>query len=65
MNRTLAAVTLGTSALVYGGLLNGYLVVFQLAQIFKFPLPQIWRLVTPFWVTGSGLSLLFDTYFCS
>ena len=38
--------------------------MFYLPWIFKFPLPELWRLVTPFWVTGGGLSILFDTYFC-
>ncbi|MCJ1466911.1 hypothetical protein MMC07_005533 [Pseudocyphellaria aurata] len=26
-------------------------------------MPEIWRLATPFWLTGGGLSILFDTYF--
>lgn len=30
--------------------------------LFKFP-PEPWRLLTSFLITGSGLSLLFDTYF--
>ena len=38
--------------------------MFYLPWIFKFPLPEVWRFVTPFWVTGGGISILFDTYFC-
>ena len=63
MSRTLTALTLATSLLVYGNLLNGSRVVFHLPWIFKFPMPEVWRFFTPFWVTGPGLSILFDTYF--
>lgn len=38
--------------------------MFYLPWILKFPLPEVWRFVTPFWVTGGGISILFDTYFC-
>lgn len=63
VSRTLTALTLGTSLLVYGNIISGSRVVFYLPWIFKFPLPEVWRFVTPFWVTGGGLSILFDTYF--
>ena len=26
-------------------------------------MPEIWRFFSPFWVTGPGLGILFDTYF--
>lgn len=64
MRRTLTALTLITSLLVYGGLLSFARVVFYLPWIFKFPVPEIWRLFTSFWMTGPSLSILFDTYFC-
>ena len=60
----MTALTLGTSLLVHGNIISGSRVVFYLPWIFKFPLPEVWRFVTPFWVTGGGLSILFDTYFC-
>ncbi|PWY64984.1 DER1-domain-containing protein [Aspergillus heteromorphus CBS 117.55] len=50
------------SVLVHGGLLNGYYVVFQRHFVFKF-LPEIWRLFSPFMITGPGISLIFDVYF--
>lgn len=60
--RTLTALTFGQSLLVHGGLLSGYRVLFLPSLIFKL-LPEAWRLVTPFLLTGSGLSFLFDLYF--
>lgn len=62
--RTLAAATLTTSILVYTKLLPGYWVVFFLPAFLKIP-PQLWRLVTPFLVTGPQLGILMDTYFCA
>ena len=63
MIRTLTAATLVTSLLVYGTLLNGQYVIFYLPWVFmKFP-PQLWRIVTSFWLTGPGLGILFDPYF--
>lgn len=50
------------SLLVHGGLLNGYLVLFHLPWVLKFPLPQLWRLITPFLLTGNGFSALWDLY---
>ena len=64
MGRTLTALTLGTSLLVHGNIVSGSRVIFYLPWIFKFPMPEVWRSVTSFWVTGSNLSILFDTYFC-
>ncbi|CRG88550.1 Derlin-1 [Talaromyces islandicus] len=60
--RTLTALTCLESALVYGGLLNGYHIVFLPGQIFKL-LPEVWRLATPFLLTKPQLSFLFDLYF--
>ena len=64
MSRTLTALTATTSILVYGQLLSGSRIIFYLPWILKFPMPEIWRLATSFWLTGGGLSILFDTYFC-
>lgn len=44
------------------GLLPGYHVIFHVFYIWKFP-PELWRIPTSFLLTGSGLGLLFDTYF--
>lgn len=63
VSRTLTALTFGTSILLYGGLLSGKWVIFYLPWIFKFPMPEVWRFFSPFWVTGPGLGILFDTYF--
>ena len=62
--RTITALTLGTSLLCYGGLLSFQRVLFILPWVFKFPFPEVWRLVTPFWITGPKLSIIFDTIFC-
>ncbi|KAJ5885683.1 hypothetical protein N7504_011519 [Penicillium tannophilum] len=62
VTRTITALTLVQSVLVYGGVLSGYYVVFWPAQIFKL-LPEIWRLATPFLLTGPRLSFFFDLYF--
>lgn len=44
------------------GFINlGYLVYYPEA-VFSFP-PQIWRLVTGFFLTSGGLALVFDSYF--
>ncbi|KAL1969066.1 hypothetical protein VTN77DRAFT_900 [Rasamsonia byssochlamydoides] len=62
VSRTLTALTFVQSALVYGGLLNGYHIIFRLDEILKLP-PEIWRLVTPFLLTGPQLDFLWDLYF--
>ena len=59
----MTALTLVTSLLVYGNIISGGRVVFYLPWIFKYPMPEVWRFVTSFWLTGAGLSILFDTYF--
>ncbi|KAJ5953434.1 hypothetical protein N7454_000330 [Penicillium verhagenii] len=61
VTRTITALTLVQSALVYGGVLNGYHVIFWPDRIFKL-LPEIWRLATPFLLTGPNLSFVFDLY---
>ncbi|CAI7628444.1 unnamed protein product [Penicillium manginii] len=62
VSRTITALTLAQSILVHGGLLSGYYVVFLPRLLWKLP-PQIWRLVSSFMLTGSGISFIFDLYF--
>ncbi|OXV12149.1 hypothetical protein Egran_00098 [Elaphomyces granulatus] len=62
ISRTLTALTFVQSALVYGGLLSAYRVVFRSDLVFKL-LPEIWRVITPFLLTGPKLSFLLDLYF--
>ncbi|RAH68201.1 uncharacterized protein BO66DRAFT_421688 [Aspergillus aculeatinus CBS 121060] len=59
---TLSAITFAQSALIYGGLLNGYYCLFESRLVFKF-LPEIWRLFTSFMITRPRLSLFLDVYF--
>jgi len=53
---------LATSVLVYTGILDFRYVIFVPRWIFKLP-PDLWRLVTPFLITGPQFSILLDTYF--
>jgi Derlin-2/3 len=59
--RTLTALTLVQSALMYGGLLGFYWAPFLPSLIFSWR-PQIYRLVTPFLLTGPKLGFFFDLY---
>ncbi|CAG7935007.1 unnamed protein product [Penicillium nalgiovense] len=61
VTRTLTALTLVQSALMYGGLLSFYWAPFLPNLIFSWR-PQIYRLVTPFLLTGPKLGFLFDLY---
>jgi Derlin-2/3 len=47
--------------ILLGMLPSGYF-IYHTFFILRFP-PQIWRFATSFLITGSGLGLLFDTYF--
>jgi Derlin-2/3 len=60
--RTVAATAFATSLGIHFGVLPYKYFIFHTFYIFKFP-PEPWRFVTSFLITGSGLSLLFDTYF--
>ncbi|PYH94968.1 hypothetical protein BO71DRAFT_418964 [Aspergillus ellipticus CBS 707.79] len=62
VTRTLTLLTFFQSVLVHGGLISGYYVVFQRHLVFK-ALPEVWRLVSPFMITGPRLSLFLDLYF--
>ena len=61
-NRTLVAAIGLESLLIHGGLINGYYALFYMPFIFKFPLPQLWRFITPFLLTGGGFNALWDMY---
>lgn len=37
-------------------------VYFHYLELFRLP-PQIWRLVTSFWLSSPGLGIIIDTYF--
>ncbi|KAF9251607.1 hypothetical protein DTO013E5_3966 [Penicillium roqueforti] len=57
--RTLTALTVVQSALMYSGLVSFYWALFVPSLIFSWR-PQIFRLVTPFLLTGPRLSFIFD-----
>ena len=50
------------SALVYSGSINFHYIPYANPFIFKFP-PEVWRLLTPFLLTGPGISFVIDLYF--
>ena len=52
-----------TSIIVWSGIVNPYYVVFLRRSIFKLWVPQLWRLITPFLVTGPKLGIILDPYF--
>ncbi|KAK5944724.1 hypothetical protein PMZ80_001924 [Knufia obscura] len=62
VSRTIVAAIAAESLFVHGGLLSGYRVMFYMPYIFKFPLPELWRLFTPFLLTGGGFNALWDMY---
>lgn len=61
-SRTITALTFVQSLLAYSGVLGFYYVVFLPRLLFQLP-PQIWRLASPFLLTGPQLSFVFDLYF--
>ncbi|KAL8961918.1 MAG: hypothetical protein Q9193_001600 [Seirophora villosa] len=63
--RTWTAATLTTSVLIYGRIINGSRFIFWLPYVFKFPVPEIWRILSAFWITGPDWAILYDTYFCT
>ncbi|SZE99837.1 unnamed protein product [Blumeria hordei] len=62
ISRTLAASAFLLSISVYTGFVPFHAVIFDPKNIWTFP-PQLWRLVTPFLITGKELGIIFDTYF--
>ncbi|KAF2811575.1 DER1-domain-containing protein [Mytilinidion resinicola] len=62
VSRTITAATVAVSALVYGGVLSVYPLLFASEYMWRLP-PQIWRVVTAFLVTKPKLSIILDPYF--
>lgn len=62
---TLIAAVLTTSVLVHTGIISPYPVLFVPEKLLQLPpkIPEIWRLITPFLITGPKFGLLMDTYF--
>ncbi|KAE8148217.1 DER1-domain-containing protein [Aspergillus avenaceus] len=58
----LTLLTFTQSALVYGGLISSKHVLFHPGLVFKI-FPEVWRLFTPFLLTGPRFDLIFDLYF--
>ncbi|KAK0939073.1 hypothetical protein LTR29_009309 [Friedmanniomyces endolithicus] len=64
VSRTITAAAVLLSTPTWMGLINPYYVVFLREKLLTFTsVPQIWRLVTPFILTGPKLGLLLDPYF--
>jgi hypothetical protein len=61
-SRSIITAMLAESALCIMGILPVELVIFRWPTFFQIP-PQLWRLVTPFFLTGGGINMLFDIYF--
>lgn len=62
LRRTFATLAFALSITLHLGFLPGSWFIYHPYYLWKFP-PEIWRIVTSFFITGSGLNLLFDTYF--
>ncbi|PGH05962.1 hypothetical protein AJ79_06651 [Helicocarpus griseus UAMH5409] len=62
VSRTIIAAAFVESLLVHGGLISPLKVLFHIPWIFKI-FPEVWRLITPFLLTGGGLDFVFDLYF--
>ncbi|PTU17722.1 hypothetical protein P175DRAFT_0535469 [Aspergillus ochraceoroseus IBT 24754] len=60
--RTITAITFVESVLVHGQLLKYFRVLFLPRLLFKI-WPEVWRLFTPFFLTGGGIGFVFDLYF--
>nr|POE65162.1 hypothetical protein CFP56_34830 [Quercus suber] len=64
VSRTITAAAVLLSVPVWTGFVSPSLVVFLKYRVFTFTsLPQLWRLITPFFLTGPKLGLLLDPYF--
>lgn len=62
---TLVAAVLTTSVLVHTGIVSPYPVLFVPEKLLQLPpkIPELWRLITPFLITGPKFGILMDTYF--
>jgi len=63
VSRTITAAIVVVTLATWMSILNIYYVVFLRYKIFQLFVPEIWRLVTPFLITGPQLGLIFDPYF--
>ncbi|EED18445.1 conserved hypothetical protein [Talaromyces stipitatus ATCC 10500] len=63
ISRTLTAFAFVESLAVHGKFMPFWRIHFSPKLIFFTFLPEPWRLITPFFLTGPGLSFLFDLYF--
>ncbi|PVH89198.1 hypothetical protein DL98DRAFT_508309 [Cadophora sp. DSE1049] len=63
ISRNLAAISFIFSLLLYTGVLDFTLFYLSLPALIQLP-PELWRLFTSLLITGPGLSLIFDVYFC-
>ncbi|KAK5115916.1 hypothetical protein LTR62_000372 [Meristemomyces frigidus] len=62
--RTITAAAVLLSVPTWMGLINPYYVVFVRERIFTLTsIPQLWRIITPFLLTGPKFGLLMDPYF--
>jgi Derlin-2/3 len=64
MNRTLTAATLALSVLVHTDMIGWVSVAYIPQFIYRLTkLPEIWRFITPFLITGPKFGILMDPYF--
>lgn len=65
MIRVLTVTTLVLSLLIHTRILNFYNYALYLSAVFQLPpkIPQVWRLLTGFCITGPQFGILMDTYF--
>jgi hypothetical protein len=64
IRRTLTAVTVALSVPVHMNLISAYYVAWITDHVFTWrSLPEVWRFVSPFFITGPKFGLLMDPYF--
>ena len=62
--RTLAAAAVALSVPTHMSLINAGYIIWITGRVLTLRMiPELWRLVTPFLLTGRGLGLIFDPYF--
>lgn len=62
--RTITAITVALSVPVHMQLIPGYYVAFLTYRVLTWRIiPEVWRLLTPFFITSPNLGLLMDPYF--
>lgn len=63
VTRTLTAAAVVVSLAAWSDILSPYYFVFLPYKILRLGMPQLWRLFTPFLLTGPKLGILMDPYF--